>query len=657
MAGFLNGNVFDVIMKFIPNSLKAKLGMSSAKAASAANPFAGVGGSMGAAAKASSAAAERAAATRMGGEMIENAGRIGVKNAIPGLAAAGAVAGGAKAIYDGATPVEVKSVADKLQELYVQSNISLPKRLQDPETIRDDINSTEDHLSLTEAKYQEAMIGQWLKSLDAANEWEQVTKPLGSQVAVSKGAYTTYQFGPTDKPKDKEYMYATIAGQANEVLGALQKNKIGSPAGLLRFRTDGYPTLDPSDPKLSSITDQYLSDQGVAVPSEMEGKIGGLDITSEYLRDYYNSLKEIGVTSTTPEKYNAAHWTAKIPSEAKMDKTSTILGALLNNTRFKYAFDKSEFKENDIFDKGADKVTVYGQSMRSQWDNLIASPDLKNALEQKKIWNAEASNGFKIYPQGGDPSQYEPLPWTTDESLIQSFVDGVKSQYDVALSERVGLKLGTSTPFDELITLPKSPNQVPVQFDYMPFEQIPLLDPAVAEIADKNDSLYLPGGPGFSPSKDPSKGLFVINRNQPKPGLNPFESISPGAEKLMPYYSNEEAMRQAVDQWAASNFDIPDWGLLGMTLTGAYQPIQAEAAMKAAESVRSARTSRKQKSDEAKGQESEGSAAGFLLSQKSLFYKDDFLSSVGPVYEDARAPIVSKVPKIIELLQDRAVRK
>jgi hypothetical protein len=672
MAGFLNGNTVDVLMRFIPNSIKKKLGMSSAKAAAEATS----------AATGMTARVSEKAAIRMGGETLEQGVRTAARNAVPGLAATGAVVGAGKAIYDGATPVEVKGIGQKLQELAVDSGISYPMQFRDKDTALRliDGEGSVDHISLTEAKAQEKALKQWVDSFIKADEWKLRTDPPEAQVSTSgSGAYTTYSFGPTAMSKDKEYMYAYLSQGKEVPKDAFPKRN--SAGGLLQFRTDGYPTLDENDPKKSAITEQYLAEAVKIDNSAANTNVQDFSVVKDALQSYYDSLKEVKAETTTPDNFNSAHWTRETPSKAKEGRYSKILGALQSGTRLKYDFKQSEIKDSvrssfgwsssagssdkpgeGATGKSSGNLTVYGTAMRPSWKSLVAAKDtneaIKNAIEQKKMWDYTAENGFKIYQEGKPSNQYDPLPWSTIDIVPDDMLKSVQAQQEAAMASQIGLKVKTAATFDKLIDLPNSKFPVPVQFSYRPFEQIPLLDPATVDIDGQTKTKFLPGPP-FEPSDTPMKGVHIIGRNKAEGGINPFQSMGPGAEKLLPYYSSEAAMEAAVNEWALANFNIPDWGILGMTLAGGYQPIMAEAAMQSAEYVRGARTSRKAKpgQDQAQGSDAEDSAAAYLLRQNALFYTDSFLSGLNPVYEDAKNPILAKIPNIIELVQGIVARK
>ena len=646
LAGFLNGNLLDVIMKFIPGPIKKRLGMAAWR-----------GGA--------SSATE---AMSLGTQTAANASRNALKYAVPGLAGAGAVVGAGQALYEGATPVEEKGVPQKLKELTALTNIKYPEQFSKPNILSDLITKNTDALSLEEAKKQAEIIKPWADSLKEADQWEKVKDIPSAKVKVKKGAYTQYDFGSEINTAAKEYMYARVG--KGDVLPENLFPTIGSETGLLRFTTSGYPTLKASDPNVSASTDSYLSSTGRSFkPEGLSGGNEDFGLIYKELQDYYEDLSEINPIGTTSDKYDAAFWTPKAPAQQKESKRNSILSALVDGSKLKYSFDKKDLVDTSLFkwgtsdvkppdgskpaEENTDKLTVYGKAVRTQWADMIKGEIAEKAVKDKRIWGGDPATAFTV-SNSLDNAQVEPLPWTTSESFFsQEMMQALQKQHETDLRKKIGLKVSPSTSYNKLVDLPSSKGKLPVYFDFQNFESIPLLNLENTEFTDSTPKSFLPDGMDTA-----GKGLFIKNRAVDRNGVvNPFQMLSQGATEY-PYFSSESALDAAVQQWAISNFDLPDFSLAGIKLATMYNPIVAEKAFKPSSSIKSARTSRR--SGDVKSGDDASDAAKLLLgkeaSESLLFYSDDYKIGDEIPYSDAKNIIMGKLPGLADAMQKNAVR-
>lgn len=624
------------------------------------------------------------AAARNASDAERLAGRATINNMAARVATGAAYGAGAmgtvgavSGYMQGRTPSATMSGADKLKSITEVLGFKIPDKFRSPETTSKIFDENLDNLALSEAQMQLSSVEMWLKAIDEANKWSETNKPPKSKASYDGSYHFTSE--PSTK---KEYMYATIgeALSVDSIMGDLKPN-------IMKFYKSGNPTLSNSpDPnQLSAAAESFIKSQGrdfdQLISSDSYNKFQNIDGIKAYVQDYYDSLKKINTATTTPESYNTAHWSPAQPSKQKEGRISSILGSLQAGTRYSYDFKKSELAKFDKFQWGStapvptkdgekpaenkdtgDMLTVYGTEMRAIWSNIrdTENETIKEAIKNKNIWDGKAENAFRIYKQGSSPDQYDPLPWTTNPSLI---TDGMRQLAQQAtednIASTIGLKMGTVSTYDKVIDLPKAKRELPVTFSYQPFQQIPLLDPATTDIESEVNQ-FLPGA-STEPSPTPVPGVFIKYRGSEAGSatLNPFAALTPGADKLMPYYSSVANMEKAVNEWALANFDtMTDWSLLGVSLAAGYSPIKAEAAMKMAESIRGARTKRKSKEGSVPDKESPvNSATEFLFKKDALFYQDDFLSAVEPSYPEAANIIGAKIPNLVDIMQRRAARQ
>jgi endonuclease YncB( thermonuclease family) len=630
-------------------------------------------------ASAAQAAARNASDAGLAGRAtINDMAARAVTGSAYGAGAMGTAAAGT-AYMQGRTPSATMSGADKLKSITEALGFKIPDQFRSPETTSKIFDENLDNLALSEAQMQLSAVEMWIKAIDEANKWSETNKPPKAKASYSNGSYN-FTSEPVNK---KEYMYATIgeALSTDAIMGDLKPN-------IIKFYKSGNPTLSnsPDTNQISAAAESFIKSQGrdfdQLLSTDNYNRFQDINSIKDYLQDYYDSLREINTATTTPEKYNSAHWSPAQPSKQKEGRISSILGSLQAGTRYSYDFKKSELAKVSDFQWGSsapapakdgekpaeskdtgDVLTVYGTEMRAIWSNIRDAEDetIKEAIKNKNIWDGKAENAFRIYKQGSSPDQYDPLPWTTNPSLITAGMRQLAQQStEDNIASTIGLKMGTVSRFDKVIDLPKAKRELPVSFSYQPFQQIPLLDPATTDI-DSAVNQFLPGATSTEPSPTPVPGVFIKYRatEAADPTLSPFSSMAPGADKLMPYYSSVANMEKAVNDWALGNFDrVADWSLLGVSLASGYSPIKAEAAMKSAESIRGARTKRKSKEGSVPDKESSiNSATEYLFKKDALFYKDDFLSAVEPSYPEAGNIAGAKIPNLVDIMQRRAARQ
>lgn len=668
---FFNKNTKDLVMGLIPNSIKSRLGMSSAiKTLGSASGMTDDAVKKAIAAGGTQASAAKNIATRAGGEMIEGAANTAIRNARSTGAALGAVSGAGAAITQGASPVIQKNVMDKLKDYIVESDLLYPQSLMEDQTLSKIINTNADTLSLIEAQEQQRILTPWMNALDEASKWEKITTPPDAKVSVGGGtAWSVYDFGPSNKERGNKYMYASSVkpGEKFDVRTLQKKSSFSGNESFLQFTPGGYPTLGSDDP--SNAAKRFYAEYGIDF-SKVEGGISDFSILENTLRDYYNDLLEANPLGTTSNNFNKKFWTTAAPEKQKENRVNSILSALVEGTKFKYSFKKSDLKpsatsmfkwgrsESKTAEKSEessqasdvnDMLTVYTKAIRSSWRSIIDNDTNKKAKEEGRIWDGDAGTGFRVF-NSSDMTKFEPLPWTTDTSLIGTATEAQlqKTQEEI-LQQKIGLKISPTTSYNKLIDLPSSKRKLPVYFNFQNFESIPILDQEDIEYSSTTAKSFLTEG-----KETAQKGLFIKDRNLNANGaVNPFQTLNKASNNELPYFSSETALDDTVQKWAISNFDLPDFSLAGIKLATAYNPIVAEKAFRSSNEIRSAQTSRKGGSvapEEASG------AATILKNAGALFYSDDYKIGDNIEYKDAKEIIMSKLSDLSEAMQMAAIQ-
>jgi len=588
----------------------------------------------------------------------------------------GAIGGVGNAIATGAVPNAANTVMDKLKESMVMSDFKYPSKLINETILGNTINTGADTLTLDEAKDQFNAITPWMNALDKAAKWEKVKTAPKAKVTIGGTAYSQYGFGPESKENGQKFMFASSVKSAGD-LNIEDFPKLSSVDNLLQFTPGGYPTLG-SDEK-SEAANSFYKAKGLDFSNTAalagQGNIEDFSVLQKIFRDYYDDLSETKPLTTTDKAggYDPKFWTTKPPAAQKLSKTNAILTALAEGTKFKYSFNKSELADDkkDLFKWGYsttdkpvgdakpkessgetnDMLTVYTKAVRSRWASIISSETNKKAAAEGKIWDGGNSTGFKVF-QGTDSTKFEPLPWTTDTGLIGAVAEAqMEKAQEQIMQEKIGLNISPQTSYNKMIDLPSSKRKLPVFFDFQKFESIPLLNPEDTEYDPKAKKSFLTDGADVA-----TKGLFIRGRTVDRgtQAVSPFQTLNQSADSELPYFSNEESLDTAVQKWAVSNFDIPDFSLAGIKLATMYNPIVAEKAFKASSDIRSARTSRREgvKTD---AQEQSG-AASLLKTANTLFYSDDYKLGENIPYSDARDLIISKLPLISEAMQLAAIQ-
>ena len=588
-------------------------------------------------------------------------------------AGVGAVSGVGSAIATGAVPNIQTSIADKLKDSMVMSNFKYPSSLNSKEILDNKINTGADTLSLDEAKEQFQAITPWMIALDRASKWEKVKTPPKAKVSVGGTAYSQYGFGPESPEGGDKFMFASSVKSAGDFNLENLPRLTAQADKMLQFTPGGYPTLgsDEASPATTAFYGQQGLDFSDTTALNKLGNIEDFSILEQTFRDYYNDLLEANPLGTTVDSYDNKFWTTAAPAEQKQSKTNLILSALAEGTKFKYSFNRDElspavqslFKwRKESADKPADgskpkepssdMLTVYSKAIRSRWASIISSETNKQAATDGRIWDGDNNTGFNVY-KGTDKSKFEPLPWTTDTGLIGAVAEAeLQKVQEQVLQDKIGLSISQPISYNKMIDLPSSKRKLPVYFDYQPFQSIPLLNPEDTEYTENTPKSFMIDGANVA-----SKGLFIKNRmvDRGTKAVSPFQTLNQSADNELPYFSNEESLDAAVQKWAVSNFDLPDFSLAGVKLATMYDPIVAEKAFKASSTIRSARTSRK---EGAKVDSQEASGAALLLQkmQAPLFYNDDYQLGDNVAYSDAKDLIINKLPGISEAMQLAAIQ-
>ena len=588
-------------------------------------------------------------------------------------AGVGAVVGAGSAVASGAVPSVWTTVEDKLKDSMVMSNFKYPSRFNKPDTLKNLIDTDSDALSLDEAKEQFQTITPWMIALDKAAKWEKINTPPDARVNISTSdktlGYSKYDFGPVSKEGGDKFMFASSVKSAGDFnLGNVPKLTAQADK-MLKFTPGGYPTLG-SDEASPAATNFYGQEGLDFSDTEDLGGIKDFSILEQTFRDYYNDLLEANPLGTSVDSYDNKFWTTAAPAAQKQSKTNSILSALVEGTKFKYSFNKDElsptakslFKwRKESTDKPADgskpkeassdMLTVYSKAIRSRWESIISSETNKQAAIDGKIWDGNNSTAFNVF-KGTDKSTIEQLPWTTNTNLIGAAAEAeLQKVQDRVAKDKIGLKISSPTSYNKMVDLPSSKRKLPVYFDYQPFQSIPLLNPEDTEYTKNTPKSFMIDGANVA-----TGGLFIKNRAKDYgKAVSPFQTLNQSADNELPYFSNEESLDAAVQKWAISNFDLPDFSLAGVKLATMYSPIEAEKAFKASSSIRSARTSRKE-GVKVDSQEASGAAAILQKMQAPLFYNDDYKLGDKIRYSDAKDIIISKLPGISQAMQLAAIQ-
>lgn len=654
----LEGPVVDLIKGFIPKSVMEKLTKIGWGQTAKNGTAVWAGGQT---QRATRQVAERLSSTAAGATMGSVAGA--------GVGVTGTVVGG---IQRGASLVASNTVMDKLKDSMVSSTFTYPMGLSDITTASDLIDNNPDVLTLEEAQAQLVAMSSWMNALKEASEWEKVKQAPEATANVTSGGmagYSKYSFGPKNQETGNKFMFAKVGKPGEEM--ELPQGKFTNVSSMLKFTPGGYPTLG-SD-QASNMADSFYQEKGYSFEpnAEIKGGIEDFSILQKTLEEYYNSLREVDPLNNNTTDFNPKFWTKDAPAKRTENRRAAILKALVTGDKVSYAFDKSQLTDASSLygwkanrptenktpsgenkSESADKLTVYGTAMRPMWKSIIANETAEQAIKDKLIWGGEPDTGFLV--ENKLIGKTEPLPWTTDPSLISNeALQVAQANVEQSFRDKLGLDIAPVTSYNKMVDLPESKRKIGVFFNYRKFSRIPLMDPEMTEFDEDAVKSYLTDG-----TTTPVGGLFVTDRStKGKAGsittVNPFQTLNQEADKNLPYYSSDSALDEAVQQWAQSNFDLIDFSLAGVKLATNYNPIVAEKAFKPSTVVKSAIISRKKGPNAPTGPESD--VGKFLKDQQALFYADDYKIGDNIAYNDAQNIIASQLPAISESMQLAAV--